>query len=284
MTLLRIQQTVQVTLTHTFVVGETPTAPTGTLEATVKRAADGTAISGSPFTYSVAGTECSFALPAQANLDILTVDWAGTVAGAALVARDTVEIVGGFYFGLGEARTEFALAAAYTTEKLAAKRLEVEDECERICRRAFVPRFAYQTLTGSGTERLAVKHSELRTLRAVTVDGVAWATGDVSAVILSEHGVLRRPAGALWPQDASIVVEYEHGLDFPPEEVKQASMLRLRSKLGLAKSNVPRNALSYTVQDGGTYRLTTPGRDSTGDPDVDAAYQRHARYRRAVIA
>lgn len=283
MTLLRVQKTVQVTLSHTFFVDETATAPTGTLQATVKRL-DGTAIAGSPFTYTVAGTTCSFALPAQANLDTLTVDWAGTVAGAAVTARDVVEIVGGFFFGLGEARTEFALGAAYTTDKLAAKRIEVEDECERICRRAFVPRFAYEELAGSGTERLAVKHTELRTVRAVTVDGVAWSAEDVAAIIPTPWGVLRRPGGALWPQDASIVVEYEHGLDYPPEEVRQASMLRLRTKLGASKSNLPRNATTYTVPDGGTYRLTNPDLEHTGDVDVDAVYQRYARRRKAVFA
>lgn len=280
MTLIRVLRTAQVTLSHTFFVDGDATAPTGTLQAAVKRAADGTTVAGSPFTYTVSGTTCSFALPAQAQLDKVTVDWSGTIAGATVTARDFVEIVGGFFFGL----TEVKVNQSYTTDDLAAARIEVEDECERICRRAFVPRFEYEQLVGSGTARLGTIRNELRTLRAVIVDGVAWSAPDVAAVIPLPHGVLRRPGGALWPADASIVVEYEHGWDYPPPGIVTAAKRRMKSLLTGPSSGVPERAQSFTSPEGGIYRLSMPDDENTGIPDVDAAYHRWARRRKAVFA
>jgi hypothetical protein len=280
MSLLRIPRTAQVTLSHTFYVDETATAPTGTLTATVKRL-DGTSVAGSPFTYTVTGTTCSFALPGQANLDTLTVDWAGTVAGAVVTFRDIVEIVGGFYFGLKQVRDEFTLSpTTYPTAVLADRRVEVEQECDRICGQAWVPRFARYLVDGTGTDELPVPDMMLRTCRAASTAPYAGAgftaftAGQLSAVAAAPSGVLIRTDGGIWPYGRSnVIVEVEHGADSCPAEITSAAMRRLRSKLGAPKSNVPDRAISYTVADGGVYRLTTPGPRSTGIPDVDAAYQ-----------
>lgn len=283
MSLIRMLRTSQMTLQHTFTVDGVATAPTGTLQAVVARASDGTSISGSPFTYTVSGTTCSFTLPAQAALDLLTVDWTGTVNGAAVTARDFVEVVGGFLFDLGTARARHNLAA-YSFAQLADGRVDVEQECERICRRAFVPRFAFEAHTGSGTAQLGVRWPSIRKVRAVTVSGTALSAPDVAALGYAEHGVITRPAGGLWPAGAAIAVEYEHGWDFPPGEVGDAAMLRLRSRLAQPKSGIPDRAQSYAVADGGVYRLTMPGATATGIPDVDAVYQRWYRKPRAVFA
>ncbi len=283
MTLIRMLRTSQMTLSHTFTVDGTATAPTGTLQAAVTRTADGTSITGSPFTYSVTGTTCTFTLPAQTSLDLLTVDWTGTIAGAVVTARDYVEVCGGFLFDLTTARTRHSLGA-YSFAQLADGRTDVEQECERICRIAFVPRFAYESHTGSGTAVLGVRWPAVRAVRAVKVSGVAWSAPDVAALGFAEHGVIVRSGGAVWPAGVPVVVEYEHGLDVPPGEVDDAAMLRLASRLGRPKSGIPDRAQSYAVADGGVYRLSLPGADATGIPDVDATYQRWRRRPRAVIA
>jgi hypothetical protein len=173
---------------------------------------------------------------------------------------------------------------------LAAKRLEVEQECERICRRAFVPRFNRVTLSGNDQDRLALnnrdgKGSELRAIRAVTVDGTAWSAGDIADLGFTDFGTIVRPAGALWPAGTgNIVVEYEHGLDFPPSELTQAAILRLRSRIAMPLSGIPDRATSFTVTEGGTFRLSMPGKQQTGVPDVDAVYERYTRQQRAVFA
>lgn len=293
MSLIRVLKTAAATVARTMYVDETATDFAAPPTYTVKRL-DGTSLFTGTAT-DVAGTgNYSIALPggptfpasASWQLDTLVVAWTGSIGGATVTVSDTVEVVGGFFFGLAEVRAELALSAVtYPTATLAAKRVDVEQECERICRRAFVPRFARETLSGNDSERLAVKWGDLRVLRAVSVAGVAWSAGDVAAVGLSEHGVLTRPGGALWPLGrGNVVVEYEYGLDAPPEPVRVAAMLRLRSAVGRTKSGVPDRAASFTSGEGGTYRLTLPSADATGIPDVDAAYQAFARRRRAVVA
>lgn len=269
---------------HVFYVDGVATAPTGILQAVVTRTADGTTVAGSPFTYTVTGTTCAFTLTSQDSLDVLTVDWNGTVGGDPVTARDYVEVVGGFLFDLPTAVARYNLSA-YTFAQLAAARIDVEQECERICRRAFVPRFAFEKHNGSGTSQLRVLWPYLRAVRAVRVAGVAWSAPDVAALGYADHGVITRPGGAIWPAGAgNVVVEYEHGSDVPPMEIGNMAMARLRSKLAQPKSGIPERALSYTTADGGSYRLSSASAETTGIPDVDAAYQSYQRKRRAVFA
>jgi hypothetical protein len=286
MSLVRIQKTARQTLTHVFSVDEVATDLTGDCTVTLKRL-DGMTVDSATAGHPGLGTY-TYALPAQANLDSLTLDWSGLLAGATVTVRDYVEIVGGFIFGLAEGRAAHSGLASTTTYPpalLAAKRIAVEQECERICRQAWVPRFERELLSGTGTSRLPLARMVLRAVRAVSVAGVAWSAPDVAAVAVSEHGILTRPGGAIWPAGASnIVVEYEHGHDFPPEDVKDAAILRLRSKAGQNTSSVPDRATSFTITDGGVYRLSTPNREKTGIPEVDGPYEGNQRQRRAVFA
>jgi hypothetical protein len=290
--LIRILVTTEVTLTHTFYVDETPTDASGAVTATLKRL-DGTTVTSGTATHPGPTGVYTFVIPEQATVDTLTLDWSGTLAGAVVSVRDHVEVVGGFLFGLAEARaahTSLADTTAYPSSLLAAKRLEVEQECERICRRAFVPRFARVTLSGNDQDRLPLPNldgrgSEIRSIRAVEVDGTAWAAGDVTALGFTDFGTIKRPGGALWPAGTgNIVVEYEHGLDYPPSELSEAAILRLRSRIAMPLSGVPDRAVSFTVTEGGTFRLSMPGKQQTGIPDVDAVYERHTRQQRAVFA
>ncbi|MBM0257055.1 hypothetical protein [Micromonospora sp. 4G55] len=183
-----------------------------------------------------------------------------------------MEVVGGFLFELAEVRQEHGLSLAqHPTEKLIRKRLEVEVECERICGQAFVPRFERAMVESSGTDALLLPRVEVRALRAVSVAGTAWSTGDVAAVAVDSAGVLTRPAG-VWPS-GRVVVEYEHGMDMPPEDLRTAAMLRLRSRVNITSSGVPDRAISWSAAEGGTYRIALPSGERTGIPEVDAAYE-----------
>lgn len=286
MPLVRMLATTKVTMSHAFVVaGVGPTDAAGVVTATVKRI-DGTDAGSGAATHGAAGSGVYSWPVTRAVLDTLTLDWTGDVGGSTVTARDVVEVVGGFYFGLDEATAELKLDAnVWTAAKLARKRIQVEQECERICRQAFVPRFAREVLSGTGGPQLRVRWPQLRALRAVLVGGVAWAPADVAAVGLSESGVLTRPGGAIWPAGSgNVVVEYEHGLDMPPEDIVDASKLRLRSLLPRATSGVPDRTTSFTNANGEVYRLSLPTADTTGIPDVDGAYQKWGRKRRSVFA
>lgn len=274
MTLVRVLRTAQVVLSHTFYVDETPTDATGAVTYSVQRL-DGTVVASGNASGPVSNVY-TVTVPAQSQLDTLTVDWTGTVAGAAVTARDVIEVVGGFIFGLAEARAQPPTldTTRYPTARLAAKRIGVEQECEEICGQAFVPRFARVTLTlPPGTTRTALRlpHANVRALRALTVDGTAQT---LTGLGVSPAGVL---TGSSWlgRSDGSVIVEYEHGMDYPPEDLKDACMLRLRSRLSQGDTGVPQRALSFSVQDGGVYRLSTPTGKKTGIPDVDGVYERY---------
>jgi hypothetical protein len=275
--LTRVLRTQGTTLTHTWWVGETATDPSGPVTCTVRRL-DGTQVATGTAANIVGAGRSEFALTGQANVDTFTVDWSGPVAGSTRTERDYVEICGGFLFELAEARsTPPPLdAAKYPTTLLAALRVEVEQEAERIARTTFVPRFCRVALVGTGHESLMTPHADLRALRAVSVDGQAWTPEQLAGVSVSEAGVLT--TSGWWPPPAvpgrrNIVVEYEHGLDLPSADVRKAAIVRLRSRAGMVDTSVPHRAVSFTAVEGGTYRLSTPSRESTGIPDVDAAYQ-----------
>jgi hypothetical protein len=291
---MRVLRTAALDITHHFSLDEAALDAGGAVTYAVTRL-DGTAVTSGTAADAAGTGNYSFTLPggptsptsATWQLDTLAVSWTGTFGGAVFTALDYVEVVGGYLFNLDEAR---ALPPAldtttYPTATLKTKRIEVEEECERICGRAFVPRFHREALSGRDTDRLGVRHRYLRTLRAVTVSGVAWSAPDVAAVRISESGMLTRPAGNIWPAGASnVVVEYEHGYDYPPEEIRSAAMKRLRSRLTTTSSGVPDRAISWNTQDGGTYRISLPSGERTGIPDVDAAYEGYPRRRRAVFA
>lgn len=283
MSLVRVLRTASVVLTHVFYVDETPTDATGAVTYSVKRL-DGTVVaSGTASGPSPTGTYM-LTVPAQSQVDTLTVDWMGLIAGATVTARDIVEVVGGFIFGLAEAR---AMPPAldntkWPTAKLAQKRIGTENECELICGQAFVPRFHRVTFTldtadtrsnnSTLVSKLTLPHINVRALRSVTVAGVAQ---NLTGLTVSESGVLRGLTWAAVETGTQIVVEYEHGRDYPPEDLKDACMLRLRSRLSQGDSGVPQRALSFSVADGGVYRLSTPAANRTGIPDVDGVYERY---------
>lgn len=275
MSVIRVLVTAQQTLTRTFRVDEVPTDAAADVSVTVKRL-DGTTVASGNATHPGDPGLYQFVVPAQPAVDVLTVDWSGSFAGATVTVRDVVEVVGGFLFGLNEARvahSDTLTAPKYSTATLAAKRIFVEQECERICGRAMVPRFARFALDGSGTDALLTDFLLLRSVRAVTVDGTVWSAGQLANVVPTSAGVIYLRSG-WWPVGRrNVVVEVEHGEDLPPAEIAEAAVTRFRSAVTTNKSNVPDRALSYTIAQGGVYRLATPSARRTGIPTVDAAYE-----------
>jgi len=275
MTFVRVLQTAPETLTHTFSVDEVPTDAAGAVTCTLKRLG-GTEVASGAATHPGPDGQYAFTVPGQAELDSLTLDWSGSFAGSPVTVRDHVEVAGGFLFNLARARAKLRIDPRETsTMDLAELRVEVEDEAENIAGHAFVPRFERVAVSGRGRRELLVPRWLIRRVRAVSVDGVAWSTIDVSGISASSSGVLTRMFGAPWPAgNSNIILEYEHGDSFVPPEVASAAAFRLRSLISAPKSTVPERALSFSVE-GGVYRLSTPGAKRTGIPTIDAVYERY---------
>jgi hypothetical protein len=281
MSVIRVQRTASAVLTRTVHIDEALTDATAGMSVTVTRL-DGTVVAGPTAATHPSTGVYTYTLPGQPDLDHLDVSWVGIVGGSTVTLTDRVEIVGGFLFGLAEARgsdSSLSDPVRYPTSDLADKRMAVELECERICGWAFVPRFDRFILSGDGTTALIVPKQKLRAIRALSTTiqpGAASIVTPLTNIAVDPGGRLTRFDGGLFPYGAmNIVVEVEHGWDYPPEDLKDKAMYRLRSLLNLTRSGVPDRVASYSTPDGAVYRVTLPTRGSTGIPEVDAVYQRY---------
>jgi len=294
-TLTRVARTAPEALTHTFVIGETPTDAAGSVTVTITDAngilvASGTAVHGVTGTYT-------YVMAGQPLLASYSVAWTGTFSGSVVTEVDYVEIVGGFFFNLADARgsdTSLADDTKWSTTALKSSRQEVEDECEMICDRAFVPRYHRAVLDGSGSPDLLLTDFEwaasgrsaadVRTIRSATVAPqvgqtfVALTAGQLASTTVTADGMLRRVDGGIWTEGVqNVIVEFEYGWNSPPSTLVRMSMVRLRDRLAIPLSGISDRASSFTSVDGGTYRLDMPGAFKTGLPAVDAEYSRWSR-------
>lgn len=295
-TLTRVAKSAPATLTHAFVVGETPTDASAGVTVTITDA-NGTAIvTAASATHGSTGVY-TYAMAGQANLARYSVAWTGTFTGSVVTETDWVEIAGGYLFNLADARASdpsLSDAVRFPTANLASTRQEVEDELEMICDRAFVPRYRRAVLDGSGAPDMLLTDflwaadgrsaADVRTIRSATVAPqvgqtfVPLTAGQLAACTMTADGMLRRVDGGIWTEGIqNVIVEYEYGWDSPPSELVRAAMVRFRDRLSIPLTGIPDRAASFTAVDGGTYRLDMPGAFKTGLPMVDAVYSRYSR-------
>lgn len=295
-TLTRVAKSAPATLTHTFVVGETPTDASAGVTVTITDANGAAVVTSASATHGTTGVY-TYAMAGQAALARYTVAWTGTFSGSAVTETDYVEIVGGFFFNLADARNSddsLKDASRFSTAMLASTRQEVEDEVEMICDRAFVPRYRRATLDGSGSPDLLLTDfrwaaegrsaADVRTIRSATVAPqvgqtfVALTTTELANLVVTADGLLRRVDGGIWTEGVqNVVVEFEYGLHAPSSDLVRAALVRLRDRLSIPLTGITERASSFTAVDGGTYRMDMPGAFKTGLPAVDAVYSRYSR-------
>ena len=224
-----------------------------------------------------------------ALLDRLTATWTDAVDSSAHTTY--VEIAGGYYFSLAEARASdesLQEQQRYPDTLVLDVRREVEHEFEGICGAAFVPRYERARVDGLGSHELILPDPFVRAVRSVRVYSTsssytAYTAAELADVDVADSGIIARRDGTAFPAGrGNIVVEYEHGMDAPPHDVKRAGLTRLRSRLASQRSGIPDRATSFTAGDGGTYRLARESATSTGIDAVDAVLDRHD-YRAGVI-
>lgn len=270
----RVLVSTEVTLSHTFMANDAPVNPdSGGVTATVARL-DGTPVTSVAATPGATGV-FSFALPDVDDLDAYTLDWSGIFGGGSVTIRDYVEVVGGYLFGIDQARHYGSNLSTTTwpTPTLMDRRTSIEVQAERIAGVAFVPRFARIRLTGSDDSSLFLGVRHLRRVRKVTYNGVTWPQAAVDAIPPSVSGVAELDGGTwpCWPRQG-LIIELEHGMDYPPQDASEAGIVHMRSRLDLPSQNVPYRAISFQAGDGGFYRISQPTAERTGIPEVDAAY------------
>ncbi len=227
-----------------------------------------------------------------AQLDLLTATW--TVGVLTAAARTTEHlVVGGFMFSVDQlrtARTGMDDVATYDNPAVIAARSVVEAEAEWICARSFVPRYSRVTLNGTGESTVLTGITDIRSVRSLRIysaPGSATYTtmsaGQLAQLTWStENGELRRNDGAVFPQGyGTVVLEAEHGLTAPEEDMRAAAMQRCVDVLRDPDSPVPDRATRYERADGWQYDLKADDDSfTTGIDDVDRVYGRYSLRRR----
>jgi hypothetical protein len=278
----RVLRNTAATLSVTFYSDETSVDADGAVTVTVV-ADDGTTIASNAATTKGALNSgiYSYTLPAQSDLNRLTLTWTGlfSTVSQSLVTR--AEVVGGRIFTYGEARaadTVLANTTKYPTAMLERVRTEVEDEFESIAHRAFIPRYGETRLLGNGTDTIRLNHADIRSVRSASIDGTALTAGELADLYVEDHGILVRLDGGKWTADKPVVVRYEYGLGYATPDLKAAALMRCRSRITTNNSGIPDRATTFDSAEGGTYQLATPGRAGweTGIPEVDAVVKRYS--------
>lgn len=240
------------TLSKTFYSDGTAVTPTGVPTVAISRS-DGTtlatgSVSGSgtgPYTVTVTSANNTL-------LDTLTVTWTATIGGQPNTYIDTVEVAGDLLFSIAEARTAIG-DPAYDASKIADARTYAETELESALGYALVPRYRVQTLSGTGCHAPLRLNPYVRSIRSVSVAGVALAAENLD-LLTFDAGFLR---GYWWPTGYSnVTVGYEHGLDTPPPGATRAALSLALDDLAIdtGVSGIDPRAESIITVDG-TVRL-----------------------------
>lgn len=257
------------TLSHVFYVNGTATDPTGTPTVQITRS-DGTTVTTGTVTDDPAAGTWTVTIPATANtlLDTLEVTWTATVSGETQEYVDYVEVAGGYLFNLNELIAVKPSNLTWTTAQMSDMRLLVEQTIEDICERAFVPRYARETLDGTGTTQALLARPDIRRIRTVAVGDQAYTQDELDTVAFTPAGLLTSTM-SLTAGTSNVTVGYEHGAGTPPARIRQAALLLARS--WLVKGPIDDRATGQVVGDV-SFGLVVPGRNGawTGIPEVDA--------------
>lgn len=202
-----------------------------------------------------------------AGLDMLTCQWSD---GDDIVATTMAEIVGGFYFSPSELAGANGVSRASdgTTarEMYLQLRQAVEDQIEWSTGVAWVPRTALRRFD-PGTRELPLS-PKVRTVRSVTIDGVAQSVADY----VVDGGWLVHKSGRVFSGSnmGGVAVRFDHGYDRPPERLRRAAIEAARHLLfGERSSNIDPRAISFSNEWGSTTFARTTLDRPFGLPEVD---------------
>jgi hypothetical protein len=285
----RVLRNTPATVSVTFYNGSTAAEADGAVTVVAKKA-DGSTLFSTSATNDPAVGVYKVVIPAQSSLNILTLSWTGSFSGTPVTVTTDVEIVGGFYFSIGELRSyesAFLNTAKYPDEKLALAREQVEAEFEDICKRAFVPRYWKEDSVETDPDENMIwlekaEGTKFLAIRQNNIDRLSWYTsGFFVRDKYSPRGIhVTGDALNLFNYDAFYYptsMEYEYGMSSVPIPIKQKALKRAKMNLLGLSSTIDERALTMVLPDIGTVNLATPGQRGaeTGVPDIDVVLQRY---------
>ncbi len=261
----------------------------GTTTVTVTRA-DDTVIETDAATVEDNDThQLSYTLTAANNTQL---DWLKAVWTDAddLTWTTYYEVVGGFYATIAEVRARdpnLNDAGKYPDDTIRSVLQEIETAFELECGRSFVPRFGRVRLSAY-CDHVVLPDVDIRSIRNVRDYAdyqtyTSFTAVEVANLDWTRGGAVVSRDGSYWYPSfgnrifTNYVIEYEHGMDRPPVDVKTAVVRWLRAALNATRSGIPDRASSFTVEAGGSYSLIVPGINGaiSGIPEVDTVIERY---------
>lgn len=176
----------------------------------------------------------------------------------------------------------------FTDDELDDARDWFETTFEDYTGMAFVPRTAMARLSGH-CSTLMLPHWPVRSITAVrsyTTASVstAFTTAELADLLIDPSGSVRRYSLGYWPAD--IEVDYTHGQEAPPADVKKAALIAIQERLLQDNSGREADRTYGVANDGVFVRSILPGKDRPfGIAQVDEVANRYrSKYRVPAIA
>jgi hypothetical protein len=156
---------------------------------------------------------------------------------------------------------QLADATAYPDGAITAKAAGIAARFRRICGVAFETVSETVTLDGvRGSGPLILPRAEVTAVTAAaTRDGATWTnlTVDQLAALTLDGWRVDWPGG-YWPyRERSVRLTITHGFATVPDEIRRAGLIVAINEL--VPTNISERTLSFSNQDGQTYRYATPG-------------------------
>lgn len=249
----------------------------------------GVTVASGPATIAGGGSgRLTFALSAAQNAqpNSYTATWTATVGGTSTAVVTSHESVGELLFTLADARAwdgaAMGNATNYPANVVLRGRDYVQDSFERICRVAFGARYEREVLDGHGSAEMELRWQRVTRVRSVaervagSASWTAYTPAQLADILVYEDGRLyRETLGTFTHGRRNVAVEYEHGWQPIPEDVRRAALRVVRDTL--VKSSLPDRAL-YQTTEMGQFRLAVAEESKGywfGIPMVDAVLTRY---------
>lgn len=213
-----------------------------------------------------------------------TVTWAGELNSSDWGAETHIEIVGAYLFTEADLRAHHdsqITAATFSDAQVTAARERITDEFERICGVSFIPRYRRQQCPGSGDYWIDLERPRVSEVLGVTIGTTTVAASNFTAdnslrMLYRTNGVF---TAATTSDPVNVTVEYEHGHDSVPGDIRRAAIILARHQLlrDVTGTGVPANASSWT-DPSGSYTAFAPNNASGryyGIGEVDTVLQRY---------
>lgn len=180
-----------------------------------------------------------------------------------------VEVTGGPLFSVPQARNSDDFlkdVSAFPAQEIIDYRVVVEQEFEKITSRSFVTRVKDYSFTADDSGEHFVLIPDSQSIESANINGEE--VSDLTGWSISRLGKITHPA----TDGDSVSVRVRYGYITPPSDIARVGMIRLRHLLASESSGIPDRATTWQPEDGGTFRLATPGqgRWKTGIPEVDS--------------